>query len=139
MGFTTWMLLVTSSAALRVPTTSSRRTAIAAAATLSFARPAAPTHAMSEMGFLLRRDRKEQQACFDRLECENEDPYYTIQCDRDDAHCLDRKRRLASKALQQGFGGPSSGALTVFALFAFLGPTAKVVRAAAKLFKRGES
>ena len=118
---------------------SSRRAALAAAATLSLSHPAAPSHAISEMGFLLRRDRKEQQACFDRLECESDEPYYLIQCDRDDAYCLERKRRLASRALQQGFGGPSSGALTVFALFAFLGPTTKVVKAAAKLFKRGDS
>ena len=43
------------------------------------------------------------------------------------------------RALDHPLAQLLTGLLTVFALFAFLGPTTKVVKAAAKLFKRGDS
>ena len=52
------------------------------------------------MGFF-KRKREEQQACYDRFECESNVPYYDIKCNCGDAECLEQKQRLAARALRQ--------------------------------------
>jgi hypothetical protein len=95
-----------------------------------------PASAMSESGYFLKRKAEEQRECYERLECEDPVPYYDIVCERGDVECLERKRRLAAKALSQGFDAPGGGALGVFAFLSFTGPAVGILKAIAKGFGR---
>ena len=112
----------------------SRRAAVSlgAALVLSTTGPAdAFVGPLSSLG--MRAAREKQKACYDALECASEVPYYDIVCSRDDTECMQRKRRLASEALQ---GGPGFEVITVFALFALGGPINALARAVRALLNR---
>lgn len=53
----------------------------------------------------------------DKGECLDEVPYYQLECARDDTACLERKRRMGSKAVTEFFTNPtSSPAILVFSM-----------------------
>jgi hypothetical protein len=67
--------------------------------------------------------------CYAAGECVDRVPYYQMECARDDAECLARKRRLASKEVLGFVTDPtSSPVLGVFALFLLGGPLAAAAR-----------
>ena len=70
---------------------------------------------ISPTRYALKKRREEQQACYDAGDCADATPYYAIECERGDAECLQRKRRLANKEFQNFFANPlSSPILLVF-------------------------
>ena len=78
----------------------------------------------------LQKQAERQQACYDAGECLDSVPYYQLECERGDAECLARRRRLANKEIEAFKANPTgSPALLVFAIFLLGGPIAAVVRA----------
>ena len=138
-----------------------RRAAIAFGVSLPLLTSGQPADAfigpLSSLG--MRAAAKRQKECYDALECASDVPYCApvqgsnprrlrltqwpppcrgtddIVCEREDTECLERKRRLASEALN---GGPGFEVIAVFALFALGGPLNAVARAVRKVLNSGE-
>ena len=80
-----------------------------------------------------------QQQCYEAGECLDDKPYYTIECEREDTACLQRKRRLASKEFSNFSIDPTSSPILLLAAGAIVfqwGSAA--VRIGAGLLKRGK-
>merc|ERR1712137_133911 len=52
--------------------------------------PAAPAQAFTGLGLAAKARRRDQEACFERVECAEAVPAYDIQCAREDSECLER-------------------------------------------------
>ena len=69
------------------------------------------------LSYGLNKQAEEQKACYDAGECLDKVPYYQLECSRDDVACLERKRRMGSKAVTEFFANPlSSPAILVFSM-----------------------
>ena len=86
------------------------------------------------LSFGLKKRAVQQKACYDAGECLDAVNYYRIQCERGDAECLARKRRLANQDINNFFANPASQpGLLVFAFLLSAGPVAAFTRALAAL------
>ena len=116
----------------------SRRSAVAAAVGgVSLPILAAPKPASAFIGVLtslgMKGAAQKQKACYDALECASDVPYYDITCERGDAECIARKRRLANEALR---GGPGFEVIALFAIALLSGPLTAVARAIRTAIRR---
>jgi hypothetical protein len=69
------------------------------------------------LSYGLNKQAEEQKACYDAGDCLDKVPYYQLECSRDDVACLERKRRMGSKAVTEFFVNPlSSPAILVFSM-----------------------
>lgn len=60
-------------------------------------------------------------------DCLDEKTYYSIECERDDTECLQRKRRLASKEFDNFLTDPLSSPVFLLASIAFATPWISIV------------
>eukprot|EP00310_Coccolithus_braarudii_P024060 CAMPEP_0183356844 /NCGR_PEP_ID=MMETSP0164_2-20130417/45227_1 /TAXON_ID=221442 /ORGANISM="Coccolithus pelagicus ssp braarudi, Strain PLY182g" /LENGTH=148 /DNA_ID=CAMNT_0025530347 /DNA_START=42 /DNA_END=488 /DNA_ORIENTATION=- len=104
-----------------------RRDAVASLAMLSTTAP--PAYASTELEvfdyfsplrFAVKKQRQKQEQCFEAEECIDTQPYYAIECARDDTECLQRKRRLASQEFNSFKLDPTSSPIFLFATLAFV-------------------
>ena len=74
---------------------------------------------LSPTRFAVKKQRQKQQKCYDAGECADTQPYYAIECERNDIECLQRKRRMANQEFQDFFVDPTSSPLLLLASGAF--------------------
>ena len=92
---------------------------------------------LSPARFAVKKQRQKQEQCFNAGECAENTPYYAIECARDDAACLQRKRRLASQEINNFIIDPTSSPILLLAASALvLQWGAIAVRIAAGLLRR---
>lgn len=97
-----------------------------------------PWDYLSPARFAVKKQRQKQEQCYDAGNCADDKPYYTIECDRGDTECLQRKRRLASQEIKNFSLDPTSSPILLLAASAFVfqwGSAA--VRIGASLLRRG--
>mmetsp|Transcript_25156 Transcript_25156/g.51113 ORF Transcript_25156/g.51113 Transcript_25156/m.51113 type:complete len:151 (-) Transcript_25156:235-687(-) len=75
---------------------------------------------LSPLRFAVKKQRQKQEKCYDAEECVDTEPYYAIECARDDTDCLQRKRRLALEELNSFKLDPTSSPIFLLATLAFV-------------------
>ena len=70
---------------------------------------------LSPTRFAVKKQRQKQQNCYDAGECVDAQPYFAMECDRNDIECLQRKRRMANQELQDFLVDPTSSPLFLLA------------------------
>ena len=120
---------------IKTSSASTRRAAVAAAVGAALPLAVAPPPAdaiLTPLALILKGQSNRAKECYEQGECAEPVPYYAIECEREDAECLARRRRLASRELASGDLGGAAG----IAALLLIGPAAAVVRVASSLIRR---
>lgn len=88
--------------------------------------PAAPARAFTGLGLAAKARRRDQEACFERVECAEAVPAYDIQCGREDSECLERRQRLARQEFNAFLADP--GGFVGVAALLLVSSTARLFR-----------